>query len=193
MQSSVHSNEIRLYKTSLFLAPLIFSLSTFYWKNGEYGVTGGTILFLASVFWIFAFIGLFSLIKNRMPNYALWGLLIAIFSCFIGANFGFVGVYAEVFNIDHETYIREFAKYPVSSNILLFATGPLFPLSMLILAINLWRTRIVAGWICVLLCIGAIVFPLSRISRIPILGHAADLFLLVPLFFISVKYFDVEK
>ena len=190
MQSTIISNnEQRLYKSSLFLAPFIFSLSTFFWKNGEYGVTGGTFLFFASVFWIPAFIGLFGLLKHQMPVYAIWGLLIAIFSCFVGANFGFVGIYSEVFNIDHQTYIQEFAKYPVSSNILLFATGPLFPLSVLVLSINLWRTHSIAGWISSLLCVGAIIFPLSRISRIPIIAHIADLFLLIPLVSIARVYF----
>ena len=191
MQSSTAStNELRLYKVSLFLAPLIFSLSTFFWKNGEYGVVGGTFLFLASVFWIPAFTGLFGLLKQKMPVYATWGLLIAIFSCFVGANFGFVGVYAEVFNIDHQTYIHEFAKYPVSSNLLLFATGPIFPLGMFVLAINLWRTRSVAGWLGFLLCIGAIIFPISRILRFPILANLADLFLLIPLICIGSIYFQ---
>ena len=68
-----------MYGISLILAPLLQATSGFFWINGEYGVTGGTILVLSMVFWMPALITLFGFVKDRMPNYAAWGLLIAIF------------------------------------------------------------------------------------------------------------------
>jgi len=38
----------KLYSISLILAPLLLFISSFFWKNGEYGVTGGTILILST-------------------------------------------------------------------------------------------------------------------------------------------------
>jgi hypothetical protein len=89
--------------------------SGFLWKNGEYGVTGGTILALSIIFWIPALMVLFGMVKEKMPNYYACGLLVTIY--------GFGGVHSQVFNISHQNYIEGFAKYPISSGLLLFWPG----------------------------------------------------------------------
>lgn len=38
------------------IAPLLFGASTFFWQNGEYGVTGVTLLTLSMIFWIPVFL-----------------------------------------------------------------------------------------------------------------------------------------
>jgi len=87
---------------SLIAAPLVFAASTFFWKEGQYGVTGGTLINLSQVPWIIAFIVLFDKLKMEMPRYATVGLIVAIYGCLSGANFGFVGVYGEAFQIPHK-------------------------------------------------------------------------------------------
>ena len=74
----------------------------------------------------------YDLLKEKMPMYASIGLLIAIYGCVSGINFGFVGVFSEVFRIDHVTYLKAAADHPLSFNLLLFWSGPLFPLSLLV-------------------------------------------------------------
>lgn len=59
----------KLYGISMIVAPFLFTVSTFFWTNGEYGVQGGTIMVISLVFWISAFIGLFGMLKNKMPYY----------------------------------------------------------------------------------------------------------------------------
>ena len=184
----VYEPQIKLWGLSLIIAPLIFGISTFFWQNGEYGVNGGTMLAVATIFWILAFMGLFDLLKEKSPRYATWGLLIAIAGCISGANFGFVGVYSEVFNISHQNYIQQLSKYPVSANILLFWSGPLFPLSLLVLGIMLGKTRSVPLWVAISISVAAILFPLSRIPRIEWIAHLADGLLMVPLAFTGWKY-----
>jgi hypothetical protein len=51
---------------------------------------------------------------------------------------------------------------------------------LLVLGITLLRTKAVAAWIAILLFIGAIAFPASRIPRIEWIAHIADILLLVP-------------
>lgn len=92
----------------------------------------------------------------------------------------FLGYLTTIFNISHEEYLKELSAYPFSSQLLLFATGPLFPLSLLILGINLLRKKAVPVWVGILLCIGAIAFPSSRIPRIEWIAHIADVLLLIP-------------
>ena len=178
----------KMLGSSMIIAPLIFGASTFFWKNGEYGVAGGTILVLSMIFWIPAFIGLFELLKDKMPNYTSIGFLVATFGCISGANFGMVGVFSEAFQISQDTYLGQAAKQPLAFNLLLFWSGPFFPLSLLILGINLLRKKVVPAWTAVLICLGAIAFPLSRIPRIETVAHVADILLVIPLLYIGLQY-----
>jgi hypothetical protein len=174
-----------LWGISLIVAPLLQFVSSFFWKNGEYSVTGGTLLIFSLIFWIAALMGLFSLLQEKTPVYAAWGLLIAIYGCISGVNFGFVGVFTSIMDISHESYLEGFSKYPVTAGLLLFQSGPLFPLSLLVLSIMLIRYKTVPLWVGLLIGLGAIAFPLSRIPRIALLAHLTDLLLLLPLSYLG--------
>jgi hypothetical protein len=178
----------KLLGSSMIIAPLVFSASTFFWKNGEYGITGGTILVLSMVLWIPAFIGLFDLLKDKMPIYTSIGFLIATYGCISGVNFGMVGVFSEAFQISHEAYLSEVARQPLAFNLLLMWSGPLFPLSLLVLGINLLRKKVVPSWTAVMICVGALAFPISRILRIAVVAHIADMLLFIPLLYIGLQY-----
>jgi len=162
------------------LAPLLFAASTFFWRDGEYGMEAAILIIFSMFFWIPGLTGLFSLVRNEMPRYAVWGLWVAVFGCISGICFAFLGYLATVFNISHEQYLNSLSHYPVTSQILLFGSGPLFPLSILVLGINLMLKRSLPAWICILFCFAAVAFPLSRIPRIEWMAHIADLAMLVP-------------
>jgi len=164
----------------LIFAPVLFAASTFFWQNGEYGVEAAILIIFAMFFWIPALTGLFSLIKNEMPRYAVWGLWIAVFGCISGVCFAFLGYLTTIFNISHEQYLYSLSHYPITSQILLFGSGPLFPLSILVLGVNLMLKRSVPSWLGLLFCLAAIAFPLSRIPRIEWMAHIADFVMLVP-------------
>jgi hypothetical protein len=173
----------------LIAGPLLMAISTFFWQNdGRYSPAGGTFVALSTLFWIIGWMALFEMAKTKMPRYAAWGLLVAIFGCISGSNFGFADFYSYVFKIPHEVYLQRLAEYPISSNILLFQSGPLFPLSLLVLGFVFMKIRVVPLWVSILICAGAILFPLSRISRIPNLAHASDLLMLLPMVFIGWNY-----
>ena len=172
--------EKRVEGFCLIVAPVLFAASTFFWQNGEYGVEAAILIIFSMFFWIPALTGLFSLVKNEMPRYAVLGLWIAVFGCISGVCFAFLGYMATIFNISHEQYLYSLSHYPVTSQILLFGSGPLFPLSILILGINLILKRSVPAWTGILFCLAAIAFPLSRIPRIEWMAHIADLAMLIP-------------
>jgi hypothetical protein len=178
---------------SAIIAPILSTLSTFYWQNGEYGVTGGTILILAMVFWVLAFVALFGLLQNQLPWYRAIGLILAIYGCISGVCFGLLGVFSEAFQIDKETYLAKAAQYSLGFNLLLFWPGPLFPLSLLVLGIVLPSKKAVPIWVGALLILGGIAFPLSRIPRIEIIAHATDVLLAIPLFFVGYQYLKPES
>jgi hypothetical protein len=81
----------------------------------------------------------------------------------------------------------ELGKYPATSQILLFASGPLFPLSVFVLGIMLIVKKAVQTWIAVLLCVGAILFPVSRIPRVEWLAHIADIIFFIPCCSIAIE------
>ena len=176
-----------MFGLSLILAPLLQAASTFFWTDGEYGVTGGTILIFSMIFWIPALLFLFNLVAAKTPNYAAWGFLIAVYGFVSGVNFGFLGVLTDVFSIPHEKYIQELSRFPVSSNLLLFQAGPLAPLSLVVLGIVLISTKVVDWKIGLLVTVGGILFPLSRISRIELLAHIADTIQLIPMALLGVQ------
>ena len=188
-KSEPHNAERKLWGLSLILAPALFATSTFFWVHTsgrvEYGAIGGAIIAIATVFWIPAFIGLFDLLKETMPRYAAWGLLIAIYGCIGGAAFGLEGLFAEAFRIPHDVRREAWAQFPTTFNLTFFWPGPLFPLSLLILGAMLIRTKSIPLWAGLLICLAAIAFPVSRIPRIDLAAHAADVLMLVPLAYIG--------
>ncbi|WP_128546881.1 hypothetical protein [Larkinella soli] len=186
--SSVFSPERTLQGLSMLIAPLLFTISSFFISPGpygEYGTTGGTLIVLGSVFWIPAFMGLFDRVRTALPRYAAWGLLIAVYGCIAGSNFGLRGVYAEAFGLSHARVLEESAAHPLSFNLTLYWGGPLFPLSLLVLGIQLIRTRTAPIWVGVLICLEGVLFPLSRIGRHPVLAHLSDLMILIPMVYLG--------
>jgi hypothetical protein len=185
--------EKKFQAISLIIGPALFTASTFFWTNGEYSVPSATLIIFSMFFWIPAFSGLFALLKNKMPYYSVWGLWIAVYGCISGCGFAFLGYFASLFNISHQQYIQTLSDYSISSQILLFAAGPLFPLSILLLGINLVRTKSVHVVIGVLLCFAAIAFPLSRVQRIEMVAHIADVLLLIPTVYLGINFLNKSK
>jgi len=173
-------------KTMLLAAPLLFGFSTFFWSNGEYDTRGASLLIIALMCWIPAFQSLFSLVKPFAPNYAQWGWLVALYGCISGVCFAFLGYFATALAVPHDTYVKALEQYPISSGVLLFWAGPLFPLSLLVLSGVLYRVNAAPGWICLVLAVGAILFPISRIQRVEWVAHISDLLILIALGYFAV-------
>jgi len=191
MADSLHS---KLLGLSLIIAPLLFGASTFFWQNGEYGVVAAVLLTLSNAFWIPALYALFGLVKQRMPLYYAIGLFVAICgSCVGGNSFSYLGYFTTVFHISHQEYIRTLAQYPVSAGILIFWAGPLFPLSLLVLGFNLIRTKAVQAWLGVLICTGAVVFPLGRIFRVEWVAHCTDMLFAVPFVVLGLRFMGEKR
>lgn len=176
------SSSTRSFESTILLAaPSIFAFSSFFWSNGEYDHRGASLLIIALLCWIPAFHYLFGLVAVSAPRYAKWGWLLALYGCISGVCFAFLGYITIVLNIPHDTYIKALEHYPISSGILLFWAGPLFPLSLLVLSGVLYRERVAPGWVCLVLAIGALLFPISRIQRVEWLAHISDLLVLIAL------------
>jgi hypothetical protein len=183
----MNASEQRALGLSLFLAPLFFFLSSFFWVgDGQYGVTGGTLLIFGSLFWIVAFVGIFGVLREKTPRYAAWGLLFAIYGAVCGGiAFAFQGFFMELYGVSHDVALGALGTHPLVANLIFWIGGPAFPLTLLILGIVLVRTKTVPAWVGTLLALGGMLFPVARIPRIDLVAHAVDVLMLVPAWYMG--------
>ena len=172
---------------ALIAAPVLFLTSTFYWHNGEYNNVSATLMILSLFFWLPAFKALFKVTSQKLPLYSVLALWIAYFGCISGICFAFLGYMATVLDITHAQYLDALKNYPLTSQILLFASGPIFPLTFLMFGVQMLRTHAVPSIVGILFCLAGVAFPVSRIARIEWIAHIADLLLLVPCLYIFFK------
>ncbi len=179
--------DLSLYRTSMFLGPLLYLISSFFWlPDGHYSITGGTLIIAGSVFYVFAFIALFNLLHQKLPAYASLGKLVAIYGCVCGgAAFGLRDVFMNLFSISHADMLQALAAHPAIANLIFWIGGPAFPLSVLGLGIALSVKKVVPVWAGIALALAGILFPVSRILRIEMLAHATDALMLAPLWYIA--------
>jgi hypothetical protein len=166
----------------LLIGQSLMLLSTFFWHDtGRYTVNASVLIILSMVFWSVGFAYLFSLFAERNPWYSRFGLLYAMYGCLGGIAFGFEGIYTELFNVSEKAGLIAYEKFPLQMNIVLFWSGPAFPLTIIALGV-MWVVRHVGPWYAGLfLILGGAAFPLSRILRIENVAHAGDGVLLLGL------------
>lgn len=179
MENATNTLQKNTWFLCLILAPVLLFIAQFFWQNGVLTNTAGWLQVLAYTCWIPAFQAMFFLLEQKMPRYAVIGFVVAVYACIGGNNFGVDGIYGEAFGIQDVAAKNELhSKLGLGAVLALFLPGILFPLSLLLLAINLYRTKSVEPWLAVLLLIAAIGFPLSRIPREPLLAHVDNILLI---------------
>jgi hypothetical protein len=182
----------RFWFLCLIIGQIIETSSTFFWLDtGRHTINGSVLVILGMVFWMVGFIGLFDFFKERNPWYSKIGLLYAFYGCLGGIAFGFEGFYSEAIG-GNKIGVDIFAQFPLQTNLILFWAGPAFPLSLLLLGIMMIVRKVQPTWISILIVIGAIAFPVSRISRTEWIAHLADVILLLPLFVLYIKSYRNE-
>ena len=177
-----------LWGASLVAAPALSAASTFFWDDGDYGLDGGLLGILSSVFWGLGFVGLFGLLRERSPVYAAVGLLVAMYGVIAGALFAFEDLHAAALGISHERSTEALAQHPIHAALALWLPGPVYYLNLIVLAVALVRAGQIPRWTGGLVGLAGAVYPVSRIPRIQLLAHTADLLLLVPMVYLGVRF-----
>lgn len=170
----------RLQAVALFLGPVIFAVSPFFWVDGHYGITGGMLIALAMVPWVYGLIGEYERLREHTPTVAGLWLLLLLIGMFGSIAFGLQGFFEGVFGISGRASLAALDDYPPQSLFVLWLPGPTFPLSLLVFGVILGWTRTSPGWVAVLLCLAAIAFPLSRVVRLDWVAYIADLLMVLP-------------
>jgi hypothetical protein len=169
-----------LTRACLVGGPLLLAASTFFWTDGRYGPTGGVLLVLAMPLWTYGVLGLIEGMRPTLPRYTAAVLLLTLAGAMGGAAFGFQGFFESVYGLDEQASLAALDEHPVAAWILLWGLGPLFPAALFALGAGLARTRQLPRAAALLMCAGALLFPLSRIPRLEWVAHLVDAVLLLP-------------
>jgi hypothetical protein len=171
----------------LIIAACSAILPTFFMKDQEFTIAGGLMIILSVPFSIIGFTGIFEKFKITMPSYTVWGFALYLFGAVASVNFGMRGVFDEIFGIDIRQLTAATQRHPAAFTLAFFVIGPAFPITLIILGINLYRKKLVKRYLPILLLLGGICFPLSRITRIAGLMHLCDLLVAIPLLIIGLS------
>lgn len=175
-----------LHGGSLVAGPCLLAASTFFWNaEGRLGVTGGTLTALALVFWLYGLIGLYAEIQRRLPVYGAIALLLTVYGALGGMSFGFQGFFEASFQVPKDASLAAVNAYPLPADLLLWWAGPAFPVALLALGAALLRTGLAPRWTAVLICLGAVAFPASRIPRLEWVAHVCDAALALPFVYLG--------
>lgn len=177
---------------ALVAAPLLTVIGTFFWDNGVVSRTTGVFQHYASYAWIFAFFMLFTWIGDRKPTYAFVGLVLGVLGCFGSSNFAQEGLYINAFSMD-PAVARTTIQSESSFILTVFLPGMLFPLGIFLAGLGLKLAKRAETWICIMICVGALAFPVSRIPRMMSVALVADLLLLIPMVTLAMSQLRAER
>jgi hypothetical protein len=185
--NSLDDQERLVFGASMLIAPFLFALSSFFWVGeGQYDVTGGTLLIFGSLAWILAFTAMFRSLRDVAPWYAAAGFLVAVYGAVCGVAFALQDLFLTLFGIEHQASLQALSRHPFVSNAIFWIGGPAFPLSLLVLGIVLARARATALWAGIALSLAGVLFPLSRVFRLEGVTHMVDVLMLVPMWYMGV-------
>jgi len=171
---------------SLVAGPALLATSTFFWNDeGRYGTVGGTLAVVASWIWVLGLLFLWSVVRARYPRWGSCGPVLLALGTAGGVAFGVQGFLEAAFGLSAEESLDALAAYPWEAYVVYWLAGPAFPISMVLLGLSLARGRLVPVWSALMLALGGVAFPASRITRIEAIGHLADVVLLVPSIYLA--------
>ncbi|MCD0447200.1 hypothetical protein LO763_26650 [Glycomyces sp. A-F 0318] len=173
---------------SLVIGPLLMAVSTFLWDGERYGVTAGVVIMLANMLWVYGLIGVWERVAAVKPVTGAIGIVLSLLGCLGGIAFGLQGFFEGIFAVSGQESLDAAALYPVASAIVLWVPGPLMPISLAALGIDLAWSRLAPLWLGALLVASAAAFPLSRITRTEAIAHLADALILIAFIALAVRY-----
>ncbi|MFG3423730.1 hypothetical protein [Micromonospora sp. NPDC047730] len=170
----------------LILGATLNLLASFFWEPDSQGVTAGTLVALSCFCWLVGLIGLYDRLRATAPRYVAVALPVTVFAVVGGVAFGVQSIHEGLVDVSHARTVELLNQYPFATT-LFWIAGPLFPLTLFALGLVLCRTRTAPLPVGVLLCLGAIAFPLSRITREVSIAHVADVLLLLPFLYLGAR------
>lgn len=175
----------RLQAVALFLGPITFAASPFFWNDGHYGVTGGMLIAVSMVPWVYGFLGEYDRLRVHIPNISGIWLIVLLAGMFGTISFGLQGFFEESLGVVNRIALSSFSEYPPQSLLVLWLPGPVFPLALFVFGLMIGWTRASPRWTAVFICAAAIAFPAGRVLRVDWVAYLADLLLVLPFSYLA--------
>ncbi|MEV6630364.1 hypothetical protein AB0M54_06385 [Actinoplanes sp. NPDC051470] len=171
----------------LILGPVLNLAATFFWQDGRQGATSGALSGLGIALWLIGLLSLYDGLRPRSPRFVAAAVPLTVLGAAGGVAFSVQSIHEEMFGVTHAATVDRLTDFPLAANTLFWLCGPLFPMMMVALGIMLIRLRTAPAAIGVLLILGGLAFPLSRITRETLIVHLADLLLCLPFLYLAVR------
>ncbi|MGH2589134.1 MAG: hypothetical protein ACRDJE_29780 [Dehalococcoidia bacterium] len=174
----------------LIVGALLMTPNTFFEYREGTLFWAGLVGVVAYICLVPGLLGVARLLRQRAPRLSVLGGLLVTIGTVGGAIFAAAPMFewAEREAGTPEammvaiTDVLEGQVFPV-----LVTFGALFPISLVLLSVGLFRTGVVPKWVAMLLGTGAVVFPAGHIGESELITHLAELVLLVPFVWIGLR------
>lgn len=172
----------------LIVGALLMTPSTIFEYREGMLFWAGLVGVVAYICLVPGLLGIARLLRRDAPRLSVVGGLLAT----IGAVGGAIFYAAPMFEwAEREAgtpeammvAINEVVEGQVFPVLVLFSI--LFPISLVMLSVGLFRTSVVPKWVAALLGVGAISFPFGHIGESQTISHIAELILFVPMIWIG--------
>ena len=151
------------------------------------------ILWIAFVLFVPAIFGLTYLLASRGSRLAVVGGASAFFGCMVGASmqaiFRVYAVLDEIGSSQTVSLLQSTPKLTATYRMI----GGFFPLGLLILAACLYRARVVNPLVPLSLAIGAILFPIGRVTGLMVAMIGSDLLLTAAFVIIGIRLLSAKQ
>jgi hypothetical protein len=174
----------------LIVGALLMTPNTFFEYREGTLFWAGVVGVVAYVCLVPGLVGVARLLREPAPRLSVFGGLLVTIGTVAGAVFSAAPLFewaereagtpeAMIVAI---TEVLEGQVFPV-----LVTFGALFPISLVLLSVGLFRTGVVPKWVAAMLGVGAIVFPAGHIGESELITHVAEFVLLVPMLWIGLR------
>ncbi|GIH16367.1 hypothetical protein [Rugosimonospora africana] len=177
----------------LILGPALNLIAGFFWRqDGSQGVTGGTLTALSTGCWLLGLIGIYGRLRPLSPRYVAVALAATVFGTVGGVTFAVQAIHEQMFDISHSVAVERVNDFPLATT-LFWICGPLFPVALAAFGVLLARLRVAPLPVSILIVLGSLAFPLSRMTRQASIAHVADVLLLLPFLYLGIQELRTAK
>ena len=176
----------------LIVGALLMTPNTFFEYREGTLFWAGLVGVVAYICLVPGLLGVARLLRERAPRLSVFGGLLVTVGTVAGAVFAAAPLFEWA---EREAGTPEAMMVAINEVVegqvfpVLVTFGILFPISLLLLSVGLFRTGVVPKWVAALLGIGTVAFPAGHIVSMQLVQHLAEtLLLLIPLIWLGLRF-----
>lgn len=179
---------------SLVISPVLVAVAHIIAFFEGISATAGWIGVIGYTIWMLGFMGLYQLLSSKTPWFSIVGFAVSVYACVACTNFMTETVLMDAIGVSEypeRAKIRDANVIPAIFTF--YLPVALFPVSLIMLGINLSVHNILSLRVAMLLIVGAVAFSISRIPRIIWLIHLDNLLMIVANILVVKEVFPIWR